>query len=176
LFGDLVCKIPQPPNRGILLKDILEKDFEKRYYLSEKMILGFLNHNKIHLEKKQKSGFTWNPTYGDKKAACLRANAALAPTDNSIIVASRGRIGTEIKNIQQLEPRYDGKTNCLTSVQKDNLVALQNQKIRRLTPIECERLQTVPDNYTKLASDSQRYKMLGNGWTVDVIAHIFSYL
>jgi len=176
LFGDLVCKISQPPNRGILLKDILEKDFEKRYYLSEKMILGFLNHNKIHLEKKQKSGFTWNPTYGDKKAACLRANAALAPTDNSIIVASRGRIGTEIKNIQQLEPRYDGKTNCLTSVQKDNLVALQNQKIRRLTPIECERLQTVPDNYTKLASDSQRYKMLGNGWTVDVIAHIFSYL
>lgn len=51
-----------------------------------------------------------------------------------------------------------------------------DSKIRRLTPIECERLQTVKDNYTNHVSDSQRYKMLGNGWTVDVIAYIFSYL
>ena len=45
--------------------------------------------------------------------------------------------------------------------------------IRKLTPIECERLQTLPNNYTEWVSNSQRYKMLGNGWTVDVIAHIF---
>ena len=44
---------------------------------------------------------------------------------------------------------------------------------RKLTPVECERLQTVPDNYTNHVSNTQRYKMLGNGWTVDVIAHIF---
>ena len=50
---------------------------------------------------------------------------------------------------------------------------INTNKIRRLTPIECERLQTVKDNYTNHVSDSQRYKMLGNGWTVDVIAHIF---
>ena len=48
--------------------------------------------------------------------------------------------------------------------------------IRRLTPIECERLQTLPDNYTQWVSDTQRYKMLGNGWTVDVISHIFSFI
>ena len=47
---------------------------------------------------------------------------------------------------------------------------------RKITPIECERLQTVPDNYTEGVSNSQRYKMLGNGWTVDVIAHIFKGL
>jgi DNA-cytosine methyltransferase len=47
---------------------------------------------------------------------------------------------------------------------------------RRLTPTECEKIQTVPINYTDCVSDSQRYKMLGNGWTVDVIAHIFSFL
>jgi site-specific DNA-cytosine methylase len=47
---------------------------------------------------------------------------------------------------------------------------------RRLTPIEVERLQTVPDNYTNVVSDTERYRMLGNGWTVDVIAHIFSSL
>ena len=49
-------------------------------------------------------------------------------------------------------------------------------RIRRLTPTECERLQTVKDNYTNHVSDTQRYKMLGNGWTVDVIAHIFKYI
>ena len=43
---------------------------------------------------------------------------------------------------------------------------------RKLTPIECERLQTIPDNYTENCSDTQRYKMIGNGWTVDVVAHI----
>jgi DNA (cytosine-5)-methyltransferase 3A len=48
--------------------------------------------------------------------------------------------------------------------------------IRRLTPIECERLQTIKDDYTKGISDSQRYKCLGNGWTVDIIAYIFSYI
>ena len=46
-------------------------------------------------------------------------------------------------------------------------------KYRKLTPMECERLQTVPDGYTEGVSNTQRYKMLGNGWTVDVIAHIF---
>lgn len=48
--------------------------------------------------------------------------------------------------------------------------------LRRLTPVECERLQTVPDNYTKAATKAQRYKMLGNGWTVSVIAHILKTL
>lgn len=47
---------------------------------------------------------------------------------------------------------------------------------RKLTALECERLQTVQDNYTNHVSNTQRYKMLGNGWTVDVIAHIFSSL
>lgn len=48
--------------------------------------------------------------------------------------------------------------------------------IRKLTPVECERLQTLPDNYTEGISNTQRYKCIGNGWTVDVIAHIFSFI
>jgi DNA (cytosine-5)-methyltransferase 3A len=56
------------------------------------------------------------------------------------------------------------------------LAKLDNSTIRRLTPIECERLQTVNENYTAHVSDSQRYKMLGNGWTVDVIVHILNYI
>ena len=48
--------------------------------------------------------------------------------------------------------------------------------IRKLTPLECERLQTLDDGYTEGISATQRYKCIGNGWTVDVIAHIFKYL
>ena len=47
---------------------------------------------------------------------------------------------------------------------------------RYITPLECERLQTLPDNYTKAVSNSQRYKALGNGWTVDVIVHILNHI
>lgn len=192
----------------------------------------------------------------DGKTYCLDTG-----TTNAVeIVAMRGRNPDNPKSresglptVQMLESRSDGKTNCLTTVQKDNLVreviqlnpskesggkqpyqqnriydkngispalcadksdllvygcdfrtdeglrfrdngksgtlaararndescgqlASINQNIRRLTPIECERLQTVKDNYTNHVSDSQRYKMLGNGWTVDVIVHILNYI
>jgi len=55
-------------------------------------------------------------------------------------------------------------------------IAKLTSRIRRLTPIECERLQTVKDGYTEGVSDTQRYRMLGNGWTIEVISHILSYL
>ena len=84
------------------------------------------------------------------------------------------------------------KSGTLTTVEKDNVLsenepgrypnAYEDKKLvwRKLTPLECERLQTVPDGYSlvlddngkQLVSDSQRYKMLGNGWTIDVITHI----
>ncbi len=71
----------------------------------------------------------------------------------------------------------DGKTPSMTSnyYEFNNFLA-DKSGYRKLTPIECERLQTVPDNYTNHVSNTQRYKMLGNGWTVDVIAHIFKCL
>lgn len=53
---------------------------------------------------------------------------------------------------------------------------LQNGKVRKLMPIEYERLQTLPDNYTLGVSDSARYTAIGNAWTVDVIVHIFKSL
>jgi DNA-cytosine methyltransferase len=59
---------------------------------------------------------------------------------------------------------------------KGALVIKQNSKYRHLTPIEYERLQTLPDNYTEGVSNTQRYKAIGNGWTVNVIAHIFKHI
>lgn len=97
-----------------------------------------------------------------------------------------GKMLTKGLTKQRIEIRYDGKTNALTTVAKDNNIVygvdgrpyynLEEVKFRKLTPKECERLQTVPDDYTGCVSDTQRYKMLGNGWTVDVIAHIFGSL
>ena len=78
----------------------------------------------------------------------------------------------ETKPQQMLELRKDEKSNAVSSVNKDSLAVNEDLTWRKLTPIECERLQTVPDNYTNHVSNTQRYKMLGNGWTIDVICHI----
>jgi DNA (cytosine-5)-methyltransferase 3A len=68
--------------------------------------------------------------------------------------------------------RFNDGRKFYTLTTQDRHGVLIEGYIRKLTPIECERLQTVPDNYTNFVSNAQRYKMLGNGWTVDVIAHI----
>ena len=112
----------------------------------------------------------------------------------------------DIERFQRFELNENPqKTNCLSTVQKDNLViesadgktypiyevrngliAIKGKQypikladgyyiIRKLTVTECKRLQTVPEWYEFPVSDTQGYKMLGNGWTVDVIAHILSY-
>jgi len=64
------------------------------------------------------------------------------------------------------------KAHCLTTISPNQGIINEKYNWRKLTPIECERLQTVPDNYTEGVSNAQRYKMLGNGWTVKVIEHI----
>tara|TARA_R110000744_G_scaffold190351_1_gene309478 strand:+ start:1766 stop:2947 length:1182 start_codon:yes stop_codon:yes gene_type:complete len=98
-----------------------------------------------------------------------------AGNGNMLIVggAFRGRYQEDGSIKQELEIRSDEKTNTVTTVQKDNVV-ISNATYRKLTCLECERLMTVPDNYTEGVSNTQRYKMLGNGWSVDVIKHIFS--
>jgi DNA (cytosine-5)-methyltransferase 3A len=67
------------------------------------------------------------------------------------------------------------KSNCLTATNYD-YCWYDGYICRKLTPIECERLQTFPDNWTEGISNSQRYKALGNSWTVDVVTHIFKNL
>ena len=82
--------------------------------------------------------------------------------------------GGKCKNITR-----ETKASCLTTKQdRWNNAGLLEYKdyCRFLTPIECERLQTVPDNYTAGISTAKRYDLLGDGWTVDVIAHILSYI
>lgn len=95
---------------------------------------------------------------------------------NAVIVGHQNRLVIEY---------VDGKTTPVYEV-RDGLITIKGKQypikladgyyiIRKLTVTECKRLQTVPDSYVFPVSDTQAYKMLGNGWTVDVIAHILSY-
>jgi DNA (cytosine-5)-methyltransferase 3A len=79
------------------------------------------------------------------------------------------------RRMKEIVARTDGKSNCLTATfsSKEHMVKTDiDDYMRKLTPNEWELLQTLPLNYTDGVSDNQRYKMIGNGWTVDVIAHI----
>lgn len=89
-----------------------------------------------------------------------------------------------VKFRQFIEQRHTGKSSCLTTVDKDNVVIYEplserklvsEVKYRYLTRRECERLQTVPEGYTDGVSVNQAKRMLGNGWTVDVIANFFKH-
>lgn len=103
-----------------------------------------------------------------------KANALLTRKDRSFLV-----IGAAIRNQvtrdgtkKFLNVRKDNKSNCIVGSFPKRLNGLIDGEFRYLTPLECERLQTIPDNYTNCISEAQRYKAIGNAWTVDVIAHI----
>lgn len=250
-WTDIHDDIPQPEDRGILLRDILEEEVDEKYFLSDKMIECLKGRVKT-----------------DNDPICVAMPACLTPRRTEYGKQIRkeyeaGIVKEQRKNIQQLEPREDRKTNCLTTVQKDNLIIVSgtirtfrgkhfreiksgksctlmararndgnaqpcviigtpniaditipnkyikknirsiddkahtllatphkgamangmtlvdngNFRIRRLTPTECARLQTVPEWYVwDGISDTQRYKMLGNGWNIETIKHIFKYI
>ena len=166
LFGDLQCMIPQPKDKGILLKHILEDEVDEKYYLKSESMLKFIT-NPERLEKK------YTQIDGEKGITQLGRQYASWCGD-FVTVASRGAhaIYQRGRGFNK-GGEYTDKSPPITSNawEQNNTLA-----IRRLTPIECERLQTVLDNYTACVSDTQRYRMLGNGWTVDVIAYIFSFM
>jgi len=172
LFNDLESIIQQPKDKGILIKDILESDVNEKYFLSEK---------RINTSRKSKRAVPFI-NEETKKFNCLLASYAKNPTDAQYIIHNlqkRSPDRPSLKNNPNAGgsghlSREDGKTYCLDTACGQAVEYKSN--IRRLTPIECERLQTMKDNYTNHVSDTQRYKMIGNGWTVEVIKHIFLYI
>ena len=116
LFGEIHSDIPQPEDRGILLKDILEEDVDEKYYLSEQAITRLLNIGGEGFSSKIKEGT-------DKGATVISSQHKLTRGMDIVCVAMRGR---GKNNTQQLEPSKGNKTNCLTSVSKDNLVMQLN--------------------------------------------------
>jgi len=222
LYWTNIAEITQPEDESIFIRDILEDNVDEKYCVSDKALDDMIN--------RAKKGFGGRVVSPEGKANTLCVYHE--NLDHNLIVASRGRTGSDGITRQTLEPRKDGKSNCLTTVQKDNLLAvlknisprmvdvsisengirphrgdarksgigelgtirfesskadtlLTSSKpiildgewmLRRLTPTECARLQTVPDWYEWIVSDTQIYRMCGNGWTVRVIEHILKNL
>ena len=83
-------RFPKKMELKLRLKGLLENEVDEKYYLSDKMIKTFTNHKERHEEKG--TGFKWQPKTGDDIANCLRANAALCPTDNTIITTNNKRV------------------------------------------------------------------------------------
>lgn len=192
-----------PEDRGITWGDVRERGVndECYYYYTEAAMQWLGRHSNrknktldVHADN-EKMQMVEASHY--KKYSSQRFFGVVdMPSDEQAVASMRGRwidpvtlcrddYNKEIKPEQYIEFRYDGKTNCLSTVSKDSVVVpftlpgripVDSFFFRYVTPIECERLQTLPDNYTASVSNSQRYKMIGNGWTVDVIAHIFKHL
>lgn len=180
-------RVEQPEDKGILLADILEDDVHDSFYHTDKAVEYM---NREGSTGRVKWSYLFHSEESKLKSQCVTANF-FKGVPNNVLVCGRtvGRrinpnsgkrddYNFEINAKQRFEARYDEKTGALTTVRKDNELGMNGipVSIRKFTPIECERLQCVPDNYTNHVSNTQRYKMLGNGWTVDVIAHIFKGL
>ena len=136
-FGDMECMIPQPKDKGIFLKDILEKDVDEKYFLKGTQ-LEWWDKNKEFQLKKQYSSLDSDKaiTQTARQYASWNGNFVSELFTDPQCVAMRGRnpdnpndrtAGAPTE--QRLEPRTDGKTNCLTTVTKDNLVRVKENYI-----------------------------------------------
>lgn len=234
LFGELHSDIPQPEDKGILLRDILEEVVDEKYYIKSKTMLSFIQ-DKWRIDKKYtqingskalpllarqyqnwcgdyaKIDVKGNVSANQFKSSCFTAGAHSGGNHsdmNLILQRSRGKNqgGIFESKTPTLSACSWEQNNmlCISSNQKHATISLNKStpmvsamgmggghvpmitseelqcktdiRIRRLTPVECSRLQTIPSWYQWKCSDTQIYKMLGNGWTVDVIAHILSFM
>jgi site-specific DNA-cytosine methylase len=154
---------PLPKDKGIFLTDVLENGVvnqDKSYCIDANYFKG--GNLKSYFEKHRRQLVFNQPCRVSERGRKLTLDGSKRDDVDGLLV--RGYEGA-----------LDKKTNTLTTVLKDNYI-LEDYIVRKLTPIECERLQTLPDNYTAGVSNTQRYKMLGNGWTVDVITHLFKHM
>jgi DNA-cytosine methyltransferase len=188
-------EVTQPKDKKIFLQDIIETgvtDRTKSYCLDANYAKG--GNEKSYLEQGKRqliiTGGAFrgrNPehpsdrTSGIDTEQCLEVNEtgkSNCLTKDSLCV----QIGVaDIKGNDNIKRVYsvEGKSPCLTAICGGNQEPkISEEKItwRKLTPVECERLQTLKDNYTDCVSNSRRYHSVGNSWTVDVISHIFSII
>jgi DNA-cytosine methyltransferase len=179
------ANIPQPKDKGILLKDIIESattDKDKSYCIDTNYYKDSSVKNYQDKSRRQMV-VTGGAMRGRDSGQELEFNNS--GKSNAITTVSKDslciQVGTaDINGNDNIKRVYSGEGKCptLTAVCGGN----QEPKIatgitwRKLTPVECERLQTIDDNYTNHVSNSRRYHALGNSFTVDVIAHILSFM
>ena len=195
LYWTNICGITQPEDKGILLKDVIETEItekDKSYCIDANYAKGGNEKNYIDKSRRQliitggafRGRNKENPS--DRTAGIeTEQRLEINETGKSNCISTVGKdslcieIGiADVKGFDQ-QKRVYSVNGCGPSVTaKGHMPKISQDNItwRKLTPIECERLQTVPDNYTSCVSNTRRYHALGNGWTVDVIAHIFKFM
>ena len=179
--------ITQPEDRGILPKDILENGaVALKDYGGEK-----IKSNTVRTSGRG-SGINdkhnWDTIRIGQIGKGGQADRIYSPEGKSVNLSANGggrgaktglyAIPVALRNRGEgKKPEYNGteKANAMTTVQTDSMVS-ENTIIRKLTPIECERLQSLEDDFTEGVSNSQRYKMLGNGMNAKVIEHILTFI
>ena len=163
-------KFELPEDRGILLKDILEPAVDAKYVYHGKIGKGQGSRVYDPIGKSVTLGA--NGGGGGAKTGLYKVGREIGRRLNA--EGTRADADTTLTYHRRIETREDDKCGTLTSVQKDNLVV--SDVIRKLTPIECERLQGLPDNYTEGVAMTQRYRCCGNAFNVDVVAHILRHI
>jgi DNA (cytosine-5)-methyltransferase 3A len=193
LFGELSSTLKEPKDKKILIKDILQDKPNDIYYLNDNQVERVLQKTGVNptaisessildvynkIKKDGKSICLTDPCHGSLRLVEVVGLREVRSKEAKVIRKENRKLGVDYNPYRKKDiiERTDGKVGTLLgSLTNDNLIKIiepRKFRIRRLTPLECERLQTVPEEYTDHVSNTQRYKMLGNGWTIDVIAHI----
>jgi len=165
----------QPPDRGILLRDILEPEVDASYTIQGK---AFTPTAQTGRNPTKKLGYVGEH---DHQAKRVYDEEGKVPALN-VVCNSMVKTGLYYTTRHQANLRdTNDKAFCLTSTcykgsqaNGTTLVTVGEDRIRKLTPVECERLQGLPDGYTEGIAKTNRYKALGNAFNVDVIAHLLS--
>lgn len=170
LFGYKYTDIPQPTNRGILLRDILEKEVGEKYYLKDETVRNLLTHKERNKAKGNGFGAVFHKADGKMGAVKVGGSGV-----DDLIQEPNNHLQKNLTDV-------DSKANAFLATSHKgawaNGMSLVGNgfRIRRITPTECARLQTIPDWYIWNCSATQQYRLLGNGWTVEVIKHILSFM
>lgn len=179
LYWTNIAEITQPEDEGIFIRDILEDNVNEKYYVSDKALEGMINHTRVNFEKG--NGFGSRIVSPDGKDNLIAVLKKISQRVVGMSINENGirphRGDSQKSGIGELGTiRFESsKADTLLTSSKP-LILDRGYRLRRLTPTECARLQTVPDWYEWIVSDTQIYRMCGNGWTVRVIEHILKNL
>lgn len=162
LFRTNISWVVQPKDKGITLNDILENTGKP---LSEREI-AYMNRETS--KGRTHRDFGYHQDSAREKSTCLTSNLHRWVPYNVIIQRPRGyNKGWE---------HYEKSPTLTSNSRQQNNKLSQGGIVRKLTPTECERLQSLPDNYTEGISNIQRYRCLGNAFNVEVVSHILSFI
>lgn len=167
LYWTNIPGVQQPPDKGVMLRDIVHESTGEQIDLSAYKIPDDRAREIIEKEV--------------EKGKLFRSGDGYVIHGTHVEIGAPGGylfgcITPDRVNKRQNGQRFNTGEKFYTLTAQDKHGLLVNGYLRRATPVECERLQTLPDGYTDGIPETQRYKCLGNGWTVDVIAWILSHI